>query len=460
MNEKIFGIYIVIPLIYTIYFLFKKRWENFTLILIISTSFIIGGLELLGIGNDNLLRFGRDIVLLFFIIKTYFIHKEVLIRYNIILLVLYLSVVILSAYLNNTEIVSIIQFLKLYLLLLLFYTSIKKINLSRNMFFDIYRYIKIMFIIQLFSSIFKFLLIGQSEAIIGTISVKSGSLTTALVMVSFCFLLSKFLLGNMRLLPFLFMFIIIVFFGLVGEKRVILFTIPIMFVIGVFVNYRKIRNNNYLKKSLLVIFFLILFSSWLQVILNPTLNRENKMGGKFDLAFVLNYLIDYNNLDSKSYNPRSRIDGYWYATNKIFVEATEQFFFGYGPGYLEKNSLSAKNIFEKEMNMDEYALSKIGISYGARTGFLWVTIQIGIFGAFIYLMFFYLSLKGLNMRLISIPSIEVEIINGVILSFIYIILDFLLYSKIFITINAVTCSLIILIAYYHNTLAEIRKSVK
>lgn len=419
--------------------------------IILTLAFCEGTLDLIGY-SSSLNRLTRDMIILFyFILLAVSKNKYFILKYKFIVLALIL-ICVFSKMINETSMIQLLLFLRRILIpILLFWIAFNsRLNFFRNKKF--FKYLVFLFTVQIVFAFYKLIIIGFNENYIGSISVRSGSLTTVYVMMGsavafLIFLYSK----NKKHLLFVAGF---VFFGIVGNKRALFFLIPILLLI-VFYLYTKLSSKgftlNFFKRFLLLIgssFIIMVVIS----ITNPTLNPENKVGGSFDLEFIMDYTDKYNNDDR---NGLGRQNAPLLIYNLLAKNGPRSLFWGLGPGdVISSNLITGKN---NNLGGDEVVImEKYNIAYGARTGFLWITMQIGLFGIIIYILFFilisskiYKELKITNKKLFYL---------SVFMFLIIFFFDFIFYSPTFTLSNIFTYILFISLGLALKE--SLRKSVK
>jgi hypothetical protein len=141
-------------------------------------------------------------------------------------------------------------------------------------------------IIQVILSAFKILIIGLHETTVGSIAYLGGGPATMLPVLGFLLI---WIYKNGKLIRtdwiYIFLFLFIAFASL---KRAIWFIMPVVMLY--FTYYVRGRAKLF---SLLYIIPLGILIFYAGIRLNPTLNKEGKIGGSFDFNYVLNYTQNY-----------------------------------------------------------------------------------------------------------------------------------------------------------------------
>jgi hypothetical protein len=307
-------------------------------------------------------------------------------------------VVIISAVLNGKSIVEIALFTKIiYVYYFLFITLVNE-NFSQKELNRFYSFFKALFVIQLIAVGIKYSILGISEAGgIGTISLASGSLSTILPMFASCYLLAMyFYTKNYKYVIGIFCFTAL---GIIGEKRAIVFFIPLTFfiVLLLFQTKRATIISVFKQKSFLKNFLLLLLASIIAVYaivrLSPTLNPDNEIGGRFSFSYAIEY--------GQKYTTRDKVDNA-YAVGRtvaplLAYKTVESYgsihlLLGMGPGDLIESAFLPGNYTGRNMKI----LEKYGIGYGGRSGFIWLFMQVGIVGTLLFLMIIIKLYKRIN----------------------------------------------------------------
>lgn len=370
-------------------------------------AFFNGIIRLLGI-NPAFVRVGLPfsiIVLFVFSLRKKFKYPF------LIHMLMFVLLSILSGYLNNMSLFQITDFITYtvfpYIYFLIVYNT-ENIQILSKM----KKLIIFLFLLQLPAMIVKLILVGQAEDYIGTISSNAGSLSTVIPMVATSYLFSKFLFLGER--KYLFMIFLFVLFGLSSEKRAILIFIPlIMFLILLLYFYANKINMTkvvrYIILSITVSFLLI----YLIVRLNPSLTPEGKVGGSFDLEYVITYVKEYNTSSPYSITEMSRLGGLSYFTAGILESDFRRFLFGDGAGYL---------------SVTEYnpMLAYYNVRYAGRMGFIWVLLQVGMLGAVLYFSIFIRMFNKIFRRIKRENSYDNIAFLGILIA---VLIDLIFYSS-------------------------------
>jgi len=140
--------------------------------------------------------------------------------------------------------------------------------------------------IQIALTVVKIFTIGMQESTVGSIAFIGGGPAAVLPVLGFILVWFD-RQGNLKSRDWIYILLLILI-GAVSFKRAILFVMP--FFIFMFTYYvpRKLKSS-----YLLYAIPLLPLLFYVGVRLNPTLNREEKMWGSFDLGYVLDYTQNY-----------------------------------------------------------------------------------------------------------------------------------------------------------------------
>lgn len=431
------GYLVIIPLPIIIYFFWEIiKTHNFTLFLIctiITLTFVQGSLELMDIitAKQNILVQDLIIYFLFFIvvIKNVVIKKEG--RFPFLLyVVMYVTISILSYSLNNVELFSMLMFFRWTLLSIIVFYIFFNIVFSESNYDLIKNYFILLFVSQLVVAIIKFCMIGITEPYIGTMSYRSGSLTTCFSLMGISYAFTMYLYKkNLIYLIYILGFIL---FSIIGGKRATVFYIPLLLFVLYCAYNNMLLSKGFLEfkfvKPFLSIIILIIGLSYLYITLTPSLNPEGKTGGSIDLNYVGNFLESYN------FNKRGRYADYYGrgdAPGAVLrlIRKEEKILLGFGAGDLVPNRYNNPH----GLRLADFIGIKYNIGYGARTGVLWMILQVGILGTSLYLLFYVLLFNQLRKRIKYYNDNDNKILGIILIGiFVIFILDYFTYSTVMI----------------------------
>ena len=114
----------------------------------------------------------------------------------------------------------------------------------------IMKIILMFFLLQIPASFVKYVLVGNTEMYIGTVSWKEGSVTTLIALFGACYSISRYL--SEKNFKYVILFLLFVIFSQIGGKRAVLVYLPI--VIGTiyfyFVSVKRLNHIKLIKKSI------------------------------------------------------------------------------------------------------------------------------------------------------------------------------------------------------------------
>ena len=348
--------------------------------LIWSIFFLKGYIEMFGLFPSimNVLAIFL-IVILFF---ESFFNKKMFLPFLSIYILLIIVSYVSGPFLNDIGFTEYFFFLRQLFLLFFLYLVVIVNERDDNIIRHILKLFIIYFAIQIPASWIKLIFIGgpEMEDYIGTMSLYQGSMTTLIAMIGSFFSFSKYLMNrNKKYLVWILLFII---FSQIGGKRAVLFFIPFgcVLIVSYYLYVKGLLTFSF--KNTLYSLFIFFTFVYLIIRINPTLNKEHKVWGSFDLAYTLGFVDYYQNagtnlMDLKRINSLTYIFGYY-----ISSLSTEKILFGEGAGKLSESKLGVNPI-----------TYYYGIRYGARMGIVWIVLQIGLIGLTIYLYLMYKMLR-------------------------------------------------------------------
>ena len=233
------------------------------------------------------------------------------------------------------------------------------------------KYLIFLILLQIPVSLLKYALLGQSEhGLIGTISTKAGSLSTIFPLFAISFLFAKYLFESRKI--YILLIGGYVLMGIIGEKLAIgLYTPLIIVLIYIIYKFKEgtLISNNTLT-NLLVVALLGLVSFYFTVRLNPHINPDKKIWGRFNLDYVMSYSYRYVN-KAPNKQELQRVAALQYFTNYLVKRGGTELLVGEGAGKLVESKLKS----EKGSMLKQY-----GVRYGGRTSFIWLWLRTGLLG--------------------------------------------------------------------------------
>lgn len=196
--------------------------------------------------------------------------------------------ILVSFWVNGDSLLIIFSQLSRYIVPLIIYLVwYKRAKLGVNLMYDFNKLFLYLFLLQIFITILKLILIGQFEPIVGSVSYNGGAMGTTIPLLALLWL-SINTNQNFSKITWLFMFAIMLV-GFASSKRAVWVIVPGVFILYAFFVVKKKIGNTF--KILFVIAPLLCY---LGLRLTPSLNPDNKIWGTFDPEYALNYALDYS----------------------------------------------------------------------------------------------------------------------------------------------------------------------
>lgn len=396
--------------------------------LIIIIAYFLGALEIIGIDqtiSKLMIQFLIVVLFIFALKRIYNDGKFHLYSGLIIGLIGLLFTILISFLINDYNYKYLILFIKELVFPILFFISLINIKLPKLYLKKLLIIIIVLALIQIVATIIKLFSIGLMEKYIGTMSVGQGSLATIFPLMAISFIWSNFLYTNKkRFLLYILLFLII---GLASKKLgIIPYTIIIIVMLSIIRYSLKDLFKFKIYKNIIIVVSISLIIIYSFGRLNPRISVGKIIGGNFDKIVMIDFFIKYMTRDKNvpGFEQTSRLAAISKVFNKIEAEGNSHIAFGMGPGHIVKSQF---NRYEEPIR-DIY-----NIGYGARTGFLWFFIQIGLIGVIfftiIHLKLFQILLKY-NKNKFDYQS-KVMILTSIGFSLVF-LLDYFTYSSVII----------------------------
>jgi hypothetical protein len=294
-----------------------------------------------------------------------------------------------------------------------------------------YNLLIFLFKIQIAYSVLKLFLLGFNEAIVGSVALRGGAVAALLPVFGFILIWLK---NEKRFTSKEWIFIVaLLIISIVSNKRAIWFILPIFITYFYFFLGKRIS----LSKTIIVLTVAPLIF-YFGVRFNPTLNKEGKIWGSFDLQYVLDYTDNYTTGGDRHSNTRigyGRTGG-----NQILVEKAISD--PYNLSNMFGNGLNAAySVSYAEFEHQRFTLSSKSATSGMGSFF----IANGYFGVFA-LMFLGLSLC------LYIKETRIRIIF-----MLFFLLEFIFYAGVIFnsrTLSALFVICIIFIRYREQLLKQ------
>ena len=308
---------------------------------------------------------------------------------------------------------------------------------------------------QIPTAIIKYFMVGVTEPYIGSMSSHEGGITTVFSLVMYCYALEMYFCTKER--KYLFALLGFILFGIVGAKRALAFLFPAFYFVVLIVHslctHSIVRNSK--KMTYGVICMPILFV--LLCILNPSFNPEKKVGGSFDLKYVIEYSGKYNNGGFGGDDKAGRANAMAIIHEKMLNDNLPHQLFGYGSGLLISSSFNSQK-------MDSYAKMKVfGVGYSMGIGYLTLLAQVGFMGVIPYFLIFILSLIDLLRKTKAMSpymtQTEIGLCVSAILTLICIITLSFFYNNTSFFFNCASVLNMWFIAYAYITLDKVKERI-
>lgn len=270
--------------------------------------------------------------------------------------------------------------------------------------------------VQFIFALFKLVIWGFGESLVGSISFNGGGPSNVLPIVAF-FLIWLKSEGNLTSKDW--GYLLLVFsVSIIGDKRSIIFTFP-LFVFITMVISGKLRANHILKFSVVGLFCL-----YIAVKLNPSLNPEHTRWGSFDPGFVIEYATEYTFGDKKNSNS-DEVQGRGASSQVLLAKIFSVLDFNDVRLYM------GEGFSKVDVSYEDFEGNKYGItSKGSASGFVQSFIAYGIIGTILFLILGYMNISILRDSAVKWAS------------FIFIVWDFLFFYFTSMNVYAFTITII------------------
>jgi hypothetical protein len=357
-----------------------------------------------------------SVILLFFTTKPNKRKRMPFFGYILIILI----ILIFSSLVNSISLFNFIYFV-IYITLPYFYFVIVLNEPNEIVINRIKKIIFFYVLIQIPISIGGFIMLGQYEGNAGSLTNSAGSVSSIFPAVVTAYLFSLYLFN--KKIKYLLLILGFFIFGLIGEKRAVTLFIPI--VIFLVYSIPLIKQKKFFStksiKSLMTVLIFSGFAFYGAIRLNPTLNKEGKIGGSFDYEYFVNYSKQYNKVGRDDDDSEmQRLEGFMYFNSYMLNNSIINTVIGDGAGKL----ISSR--YSKNTNAN-LMLEYYNVRYGGRMGYIWLLLQIGYLGVIVYLSMF-ISFFNKVWKKRKFSSNEVAFLVMTVIFF----LDTLFYSKVFI----------------------------
>ena len=294
---------------------------------------------------------------------------------------LYVLTIIVSSYINSSSIKDAVSYTFYSLPGVITYMYIKRIKFSELELIKMNKLVFWIMISQIIASVFKLIIWGTSEAVVGTIHFSGGSLNTIVPLLGISMLISFYLIQS-KSKVYLYLILGFMFMAAVGEKRGIYFYLIIVLAFSLYSHNFLI---NKVKASNIILFFVLFiplsfFTLYFGARFAPTLNPENIIGGSFNPEFIYSYAVEYTTQTDMYGYANGRFSGLFTIFNTVIDGNLKSLFIGEGPGELLGKGDEASDTYYK------YNLaSMLGVN-----GWSTALISLGFIGAILVVIFYFI----------------------------------------------------------------------
>lgn len=280
-----FGIYYLLVFLSLVYLLYTYRKQKFFLLIIL--LFYNGLFGFLGKDAQNVYRIVLVIITLYWIIRLNLFNK--LEGRGVLISSIFFTVTFLSTSFISDDYFQITfsQYSRYFILFSLFFILLKNrenVLLKDSLDNLIYK----LLLLQVLLTLAKFFIIGLNESVVGSIASQGGAIATSLPILGLFFIWYN-KKGVFERKDWI-IIIGLLFIGFISGKRAVWFIFPVILALLMFyVPRRKIPG-----KLTLISLVTIPLVFYLGIRLNPTLNKEQKIWGSFDLVYAINYAETYS----------------------------------------------------------------------------------------------------------------------------------------------------------------------
>jgi hypothetical protein len=387
---QLFYLIVFIVFIYSLY-----RYRNNGLFVLVVFTFFLGLFVYLGKEIQNAYRILTVLFGLYLAQKTNslsLISKHPFLTFSFFL---FSVVFLLTSFYNGDGFNLLFSQYSRYFLLYIFFLILRK-KMPNPLFREkMNQLFYFLILVQIILSIVKIIITGPMESIVGSLSFSGGSYAAIFPLLAFIFL---WMYREGKFVKKDWVFILgLLFIGFVNYKRALWFMMPI--VIGLFMFY--VQKRKVPLRLLLISALLIPLIFYLGVRLNPTLNKEKKLWGNFDLGYVLDYTKEYSFGKEEDYSETKTGVGRGGASISLFRNLltwnlTKEDWIGYGLTLMYVDAPIDDQYLKEMLNIN---------SIGSASGFIQSYVVFGFLGVFVTLLYvisFLVQIKNNRIRYILI----------------------------------------------------------
>lgn len=302
------------------------------------------------VGFETVIYKGIMVFLTMAVFLAFLESKKIKIKRDrvLILFLLYLVVVFYTSYINETGIKDIISYILYQLPALVIYIFVRMVRFSEKQIINLNKLFFFIFLFQIFVSVIKLLFKGTSETVIGTMHFSNGSLNTIVPLVGISMLISFYLFYEGKR-KYLWLILGFLFMAWTGEKRAVWFYFVLLSFLGYYFHIIMNKGRNIFKSFRRIFYFLpiILAIFYFGVRYSPTLNPDNKMGGRFDIEYLYNYAFNYYTQADQEGSAMGRFSGLINVFQTVRESDGHVLLFGRGPAEILGITEHDDSVFSK-----------------------------------------------------------------------------------------------------------------
>lgn len=397
--------YIFFGLILNLYILKRNGFSIINAIIVL--HFSLGLFKILGSGSGKFYDMFLFLLMIYYFLQT----RKFEFNFNIIFFVLFSIFYWLSYFLNDDKlfptIMAFSDYFRFFILFEILDTNeikIKKITFE-------------LIIIQMFITLIKLFTMGIYENVVGLVAFYTGAVATSFPILSLIFV-EKYIKHKVSRDIWVMLVIGLLLISVASNKRAVWFFFPIILSL-LYLDLKAIKINQVVFSFITILLFI-----YVGFRINPTLNPDRKIWGKFDFNYGINYVKYYTFDIGRETDDLAtgRASGLKQTFKNIqLLYDTKLFWIGFGPG-----------AFRQEADEKKIALvNSIGYSGHGSTGFSRVLWTQGIFSVLLFSYFIFFKVLRSNIKFNNI----------LIATFIFVVFDYFFIMVCFIEITRVCCFL-------------------
>jgi hypothetical protein len=402
---------------------YRIRWEAgiFTLV------FLTGTLTGLGI-DQTLLKVINELLVVLYFLKVF--HKTTFgKRFYFKLLIpfiLIIGTILISMIMMGSDPVDSFYFARFYLSPALLFWGIFNSKLNEVQFRKINGYLFFLFAFQIVAQIAKSITYaGFSENPVGSITTAGGGIAAFIPLLAFGFALSFYINFKPNRIYWLWL-IGFVFIGIASQKRAAFYFLPIVAAFFLIFNH-KANPIKHTFKQLRGVIIVAIFLPMLIYLSASFSFITGQPGGNVDLSHLLQHAEEYSYArNEKDDLALGRFASFDRSIELISESDLKTNLLGHGPS-------TVKGFSRGDNKMEQFGFG------GTFPGWTYQYIQIGLLGCGFYLLYLFMLFKRVYYKTIREKDPYWKAIEiGLLIGFVLIITDFVIYSITSLTMYAIT----------------------